>query len=47
MFPVHSAETTSGKEAEFIRDHLPTRLPTWMLFAIVIAFGAVAVWLVR
>ena len=48
VFPVFSAETTRGKEAEFIRDRLPKRLPVWiMLFVTVVAFGAVALWLGR
>ena len=43
--PVYSAETTQGKEAEFIRDQLPKRFP-WLLFlAGVLAFGALAWWL--
>jgi hypothetical protein len=31
--PVFSAETTSGKEAEFIRDRLPKR-PSWVLYGL-------------
>ena len=47
VFLVHSAETTSGKEAEFIRDRLPTRLPPWILLVTIAAFAAALVWLVR
>ena len=39
--PVYSAETTNGKEAEFIRDRLPRRFPT--VLALVIAAVLVAV----
>jgi hypothetical protein len=46
-FPVYSAETTRGKEAEFIRDRLPKRLPLWILFVTIVVLGAVAAWLVR
>jgi hypothetical protein len=44
--PVYSAETTRGKEAEFIRDRLPRKLP----IAVVIFFAlyaAAAWWLTR
>jgi type VI protein secretion system component VasF len=46
-FPVYSAETTRGKEAEFIRDRLPKRVPLWVLFVTIVVLGAVAAWLVR
>lgn len=46
VFPVYSAETTRGKEAEFIRDHLPKRFPIWVLL-VMLVLGAIAVWLGR
>jgi len=42
--PVYSAETTDGKEAEFIRDRLPKRFPTIVILVAVAIFGAVAWW---
>jgi hypothetical protein len=45
--PVYSAETTSGKEAEFIRDRLPKRFPIVIVLGVVVIFGAVAWWLTR
>jgi hypothetical protein len=45
--PVYSAETTQGKEAEFIRDRLPTRFPYLLALGAVVAFGAVSWWLNR
>jgi hypothetical protein len=45
--PVYSAETTGGKEAEFIRDRLPKRFPIAIVLGIVVIFGAVAWWLTR
>ncbi len=45
--PVYSAETTNGKEAEFIRDRLPKRFPTAIALVVVLIFGAVAWWLTR
>ena len=45
--PVYSAETTSGKEAEFVRDRLPKRFPTVIVLGVVVIFGAVAWWLTR
>jgi hypothetical protein len=46
--PVYSAETTTGKEAEFIRDHLPQRFPWLVLLAVlVVVGGALAWWLTR
>jgi Sec-independent protein translocase protein TatA len=39
--PVYSAETTRGKEAEFIRDRLPKRFPMAIFIALlVISAGA-------
>lgn len=44
--PVFSAETTGGKEAEFIRDRLPKRLPLLLLgVALLLVIAAVAWWL--
>ena len=45
--PVYSAETTGGKEAEFIRDRLPKRFPTAILVALLVLFAAAAWWLTR
>ena len=45
--PVYSAETTHGREAEFIRDRLPKRFPTMIILLAVVLFGAVMWWLVR
>jgi hypothetical protein len=45
--PVFSAETTHGKEAEFIRDRLPTRFPYRLLLAIVVLCGGALWWLSR
>jgi len=47
VFPVYSAETTQGKEAEFIKDSLPGRFPIWIVLIAVVLFGAVAWWLTR
>jgi hypothetical protein len=44
--PVYSAETTSGKEAEFIRDRLPRRIPKLLILALAVILCAVAWWLV-
>jgi hypothetical protein len=42
--PVYSAETVEGKEAEFIRDRLPTKFPT-LLVVIVVTIGVLlAIW---
>lgn len=43
--PVYSAETTNGREAEFIRDRLPKRLPTIVLLVAVVIGGVIAWWL--
>ena len=45
--PVFSAETTQGREAEFIRDRLPKRLPLALVLLAVVLFGALAWWLNR
>jgi len=45
--PVYSAETTAGKEAEFIRDRLPKRFPIVLVVLAVLLFGAAAWWLSR
>ena len=45
--PVFSAETTRGKEAEFIRDRLPKRFPTAFFVAALVLFAAAAWWLTR
>ena len=45
--PVYSAETATGKEAEFIRDRLPKRFPRLMAFAVLVILGALAWWLTR
>ena len=45
--PVFSAETTRGKEAEFIRDRLPKRFPTGIALALLVLFIAAAWWLAR
>jgi hypothetical protein len=47
-FHVYSAETTRGKEAEFIREHLPRRFPKTLLVLLALGvFGAAAWWLMR
>jgi Sec-independent protein translocase protein TatA len=45
--PVYSAETIQGREAEFIRDGLPTPLPTVLVLLAVVVLGAFAWWLSR
>lgn len=45
QMPVYSAETTQGKEAEFIRDRLPNRFPWWLLLAGALVGAAAAWWL--
>lgn len=45
--PVYSAETTSGKEAEFIRDRLPKRFPMAAILVGVVILGAIVWWLAR
>ncbi len=43
--PVYSAETTNGKEAEFIRDRLPKRFPAIVVLVVTAIFGVAAWWL--
>jgi hypothetical protein len=43
--PVYSAETTDGREAEFIRDRLPKRFPTIVLLIAIVTVGVIAWWL--
>jgi hypothetical protein len=45
--PVFSAETIHGREAEFIRDRLPKRMPSaiFMLSALLLIAAAVWWWL--
>jgi hypothetical protein len=45
--PVYSAETTNGKEAEFIRERLPKRFSTAIVLVVVVVSGAVVWWLTR
>jgi Sec-independent protein translocase protein TatA len=45
--PVYSAETTRGKEAEFIRDRLPKRFPAALVVALLVLYAAAAWWLAR
>jgi hypothetical protein len=45
--PVFSAETTRGKEAEFIRDRLPRRFPFALAIAALVLFLAADWWLNR
>jgi hypothetical protein len=45
--PVFSAETTRGKEAEFIRDSLPRRLPYFLLLVAALVVGAIVWWASR
>lgn len=45
--PVYSAETIQSREAEFIRDRLPKRVPTVLVLFAVLVLGAVAWWLNR
>lgn len=42
--PVYSAETVQGKEAEFIRDRLPTKLPTLLIVLVVTIGLLLAIW---
>jgi hypothetical protein len=42
--PVYSAETVQGKEAEFIRDRLPTKLPTLLVIVVVTIGVLLAIW---
>jgi hypothetical protein len=43
--PVYSAETTKRKEAEFIRDRLPNKLPMRTILLLLVICGAAAWWL--
>ena len=43
--PVYSAETVDGREAEFIRDGLPKRLPTILLVVALVVLAASVWWL--
>lgn len=45
--PVYSAETTRGKEAEFIRDRLPKRFPSTLVVFLLVLYAAAAWWLSR
>jgi hypothetical protein len=45
--PVYSAETTNGKEAEFIRDRLPRRFPTVIAVVLAVFLAAAAWWISR
>ena len=42
--PVYSAETVHGKEAEFLRDRLPPKLPTLLVVAGVAMVVLLAAW---
>jgi hypothetical protein len=43
--PVLSAETTRGKEGQFIRDGVPKRFTFWLVLVAAFVFAAVTVWL--
>jgi len=45
--PVFSAETTGGKEAEFIRDRLPKRFPYALVLVAALVLGGIAWWASR
>jgi hypothetical protein len=45
--PLYSAETTRGREAEFIRDRLPRKFPVAPLVVAAAIFCVVAWWLAR
>ena len=45
--PVYSAETTQGREAEFIRDRLPKRVPRMFALAAILMSGLLVWWLSR
>ena len=42
--PVYSAETVQGKEAEFIRDRLPTKFPKLLVIIVVTLGVLLAIW---
>jgi hypothetical protein len=46
-FRMFSAETTRGREAEFIRDRLSQHWPTMLLVAILVLWAAAEWWLTR
>jgi len=46
-FRLYSAETTRGREAEFIRDRLPKRLSTSVLIAFFMLCAAATWWFTR
>ena len=46
-FRLYSAETARGREAEFIRDRLPKRLPKSVLIAVLVLCIAATWWLTR
>lgn len=39
--------TRGSKEAEFIRERLPKRLPATIVLVVIVIFGAAAWWLTR
>jgi hypothetical protein len=41
---VYSAETLDGREAEFIRDRLPTKLPALLIIGMIALGALVALW---
>jgi hypothetical protein len=45
LFRVFSAETTSGREAELVRDRQRKRAPGWLLAALVILAAGIVAWL--
>lgn len=42
--PVYSAESVQGREAEFIRDRLPTKFPTLLVIVVVTLGVLLAIW---
>ena len=44
---VYSAETTRGKEAEFIRDRLPKRFPVTIVLVLAGLYAVAVWWLAR
>jgi hypothetical protein len=45
--PVYSAETIRGKEAEFIRDRLPRKVPRARFVILLLLIGVLVWWLTR
>lgn len=45
--PVYSAETIHRKEAEFIRDQLPRKIPYAAMGLVLLAIGAVLWWIAQ